>query len=150
MIGPTAVKASLAALIRVETWRCEDGRRAVNAAQAEIDTLHDRQHRLAEALARERLAARTLPRDAVHDMTAYERRVAVERQALEVDLAAAEAALATARDGLAKAFAERRKLELAEARRRHAELRAQDRRERAALDELALQGHVRIRLTESK
>ncbi len=144
------MKASLAALIRVETWRCEDGRRAVNAARAEIEALHERQRRLADALARERLAVRTLPRDAVHDMTAYERRVRTERERIEDDLAAAEAALATARDGLAQAFAERRKLELAEARRRHAELRARDRRERAALDELALQGHARIRRTESK
>lgn len=137
------MNASLAALIRLATWRCEGGHRAVSAAAMAVEALHDRRRRLADTLARERLAARELPEDAVHDMTAYERRVAVERGRIADDLATAEAALAAARDGLASAFAEKRRFELAEAGRRHAELRERDRRERACLDELAL--HARIR-----
>ncbi|MBL8660889.1 MAG: hypothetical protein JNM75_14170 [Rhodospirillales bacterium] len=140
------MKASLAALIRLATWRCEDGRRAVSAAAIDLEALHDRRRRLAETLVRERLAARELPWDGVvHDIAAYERRVAAEHGRIADDLASAEATLAAARDGLANAFAERRRFELAEAGRRHAELRERERRERAALDELALHGHGRIR-----
>ena len=46
------MNASLAALIRLATWRCEGGRRAVSAAATAVEALHDRRRRLADTLAR--------------------------------------------------------------------------------------------------
>ena len=140
--GSGGVKASLSTLIRLQTWRCEDERRALNAARTAITTLNARQRCLSETLVRERQAATALLGHTVIDTSAFERRMAGEREAIDAEWAKAETALATARDALGAALAERRKLELAEASRQRAVLREQNRHDLAALDEIALRRHA--------
>lgn len=141
---------SIAALIRLQGWRCEDGRRAVLAARARIDSLQAQRQRLSETLADERRTARTLSADAVIDIAVYERRLAAEDAAFATELNEAEAQHSAALDDLSDALAEKRKLELAEAHYHEAAQRVADRRERSALDEIALHRHTGNMRTTSR
>lgn len=127
----------LASLIRLRDWDCEERRRAVAAAQARADGLAAKLSGLVAARDHERAAAAALPAEARLGHAAYERRVRGERLRLAAELEAAVAALADARQNLALAYREKRKLELAEAARLRAEAAARARRESAAMDEIA-------------
>lgn len=136
------MSGGLASLIRLRSWDCEQGRRAVAAAQAHADGLAARLRDLVSARDHERAAAAALPPEARLGLAAYERRMRAEREKLVAELEAAAAALAEARGRLAASYREKRKLELAEAKRLSAEARARAKRERMALDEIALNGHA--------
>jgi flagellar export protein FliJ len=128
----------LASLIRLRDWDCEQGRRAVAAAQARADGLAAELGDLVSARDRERAAAAALPLEARFGLSAYERRVRSERLRLATELETATKELAEARENLARAYREKRKLELAEASRLRAEAAARARREGAVLDEIAM------------
>ena len=130
----------LATLIRLRSWDCEERRRAVDAAQARVDDLASRLRDLVAARERERAAVAALPFEAKLGLGVYERRMRVDCASLAAELQAAAAALAEARARLAEAYREKRKLELAEGKRLRAEAMAHARRERIALDEIALRG----------
>ncbi len=135
------MSGGLASLIRLRSWDCEQGRRAVAAAQAQADRLAARLRELVSARDHERAAAATLPPEARLGLAAYERRMRAEREKLVAELEAAAVALVEARGQLAASYREKRKLELAQMKRLHAEARARAKRERMALDEIALNGH---------
>jgi flagellar export protein FliJ len=128
----------LATLIRLRSWDCEQGRRAVAAAEARMNEAAQRLRQLVTARDRERAAAAALPAEARLGLAAYERRIRGECDKLAAALAAAGQELAGARGTLAAAYREKRKLELAQAERLRAEAAARARRERIALDEVAL------------
>ncbi|MCU0893741.1 MAG: flagellar FliJ family protein [Rhodospirillales bacterium] len=130
-------RGKLDTLIRLRSWDCEQGRRAVATAQARINETADRLRELVTARDRERSAA-ALTADARLGLSTYERRIRGEREKLAAALAAAGRELAEARGTLAAAYREKRKLELAQAERARAEAAARARRERIALDEIAL------------
>lgn len=134
-------RGGLATLIRLRSWDCEQGRRAVAAAQARLDEAADRLRQLVTARDRERVAAAALPAEARLGLAAYERRLRAEAETLAAALATAGRELTEARGTLASAYREKRKLELAQAERHRAEAGARARRERIALDEIALRGH---------
>jgi flagellar export protein FliJ len=133
-------RGGLATLIRLRSWDCEQGRRAVAAAEARLDEAARRLRQLVTARERERAAASALPVEARLGLAAYERRIRGEREQLAAALAAAGRELAQARATLAAAYLEKRKLELAQTQRLDAEAAARARRERIALDEIALRG----------
>jgi flagellar export protein FliJ len=134
-------RGGLATLIRLRSWDCEQGRRAVAAAEARLDEAARRLRQLVTARERERAAASALPVEARLGLAAYERRIRGEREQLAAALAAAGRELAQARATLASAYLEKRKLELAQTQRLDAEAAARARRERIALDEIASNGH---------
>lgn len=135
-------RGGLATLIRLRSWDCEQGRRAVAAAEARMDQAANRLRELVSARDRERAAAATLPAEARLGLAAYERRIRGDCETLTAALAAAGRELAQARGTLAAAYREKRKLELARAERLRAEAAARARRERIALDEIALNSHA--------
>lgn len=132
----------IATLIRLRSWDCEQGRRAVAVAQAGMDAAAGRLCELLAARDRERAAAAVLPPEARLGLAAYERRVRAEAETLTAEVEAAAEELARARARLAQAYREKRKLELAEASRLRAEAAARARRERVAMDEIAINGHA--------
>lgn len=134
---------SLPALIRLHGWRVEDRRRALAAARERAETVVQRLADLTAELDRERALSAASPADAGFAFPAYRRRIGAERETLSGDLSAAVAAVGAARDGLAEAYREQRKLELAQQGRAAREASARARRERIALDELGLDGHRR-------
>lgn len=129
---------SLATLIRLRSWDCEQGRRHVFATKARMDALSARLADLLAGRDRERAAAETLPPEARFGFAAYEQRVRAEARKLGAELEAAAGTLAEARARLAHAYREKRKLELAEESRLRTEAAARGRRECLALDEIAL------------
>jgi flagellar export protein FliJ len=131
-------RGGLATLIRLRSWDCEQGRRAVAAAEARLNEAARRLRQLVSARDRERAAASALPAEARLSLAAYERRIRGECEQLAAALAAAGRELAQARAKLASAYLEKRKLELAQTQRLDAEAAARARRERIALDEIAL------------
>lgn len=139
------MRESLPALIRLHGWRVEDRRRALAAARARADSVGQRLSDLAAELGRERAVSAASPAEAGFAFPAYQRRIAAERDTLAADLSAAVAAVSEARDALAGAYREQRKLELAQQGRDSRQASARARRERIALDELGLDGHRRAR-----
>ncbi len=134
---------SLPALIRLHGWRVEDRRRALAAARERAEAVVERLADLAAELDRERALCDASPIDAGFAFPAYRRRITAERETLSADLSTAVAAVTQARDGLAEAYREKRKLELAQQGRDSRAAAASGRRERIALDELGLDGHRR-------
>jgi flagellar FliJ protein len=84
--------------------------------------------------------------DAVGQFARYSGQSTQRAQQIVVKLAAGERQIAAARDRLLTATRNRKALELLEERQRRAWRQEQDRREAAALDELAVQGYARAML----
>lgn len=133
----------LPALIRLHGWRVEDRRRALAAARARAEAAGRRLSDLAVEIDRERALCLQSPSVAGFAFPAYRARIAARRATLIAELDAAVAAVTQARDGLAQAYREKRKLELAQQGRDSAQASARAKRERIALDERGLDAHRR-------
>lgn len=134
---------TLDSLIRLSRWQVDQKRRALADLLAQEEEQLARRRRLEEELQAERQAAAADPTGAGRAFAAYaehhRQRLAEADQTLE----RLRAAIRAAHDELAEAFRQRKTFELAqEARQRRAREEA-ERREREALDEMALNQHRR-------
>jgi flagellar export protein FliJ len=129
---------ALAALIRLQRWTVDEGRRTVIAAMARLDQLQADARELTANIAREQACARDDEAIGLLSYAPFAQRMIAAEAALAVAIAESEAALADARDTLAAAYREQRKLERVASERQRHRAAARARREQDAIDEIAL------------
>ncbi len=134
---------TLDTLIRLSRWTVDEKRRALAALLAQEEELLERRRRLEEEMVAERQAARDDPEGAGTAFAAYAQRHRERLTALDRAIVAVRARLREAHEQLAEAFRRRKTYEIAQDMRRQREREEAERRDRAALDEIALNQHRR-------
>jgi flagellar export protein FliJ len=132
------MSGKLATLVRLHRWRLEEERRKLAEAMRALDLRESALRELEAEIASEQESARTGPVDAGIDYGSYARLAVQRRASCREEIAAAEAKVSRRREQMQSRYRELRTFELAEeslCRRVAAEAA---RRERLALDEIAL------------
>lgn len=133
---------SLESLIRLNRWQLDEKRRALVELETLIASLSDERRRVEEALARERQVLTDDP-DPTIAFANYLNAIKGRRAAIDQSIAQARSKLDALTDEIADAFQDLKKVETAEEDRIRRMVLARKRRDGAALDEVAVTGHVR-------
>lgn len=132
------MSGKLATLIRLHRWRLDEQRRGLAAALRELDLRETALRELEAEIAAEQESARTAPAEAGIDYGAYVRQAIPRRATCRQAIATAEAEVSQRREQVKERYRELRTLELAEESRCRRAAAEAARRERLALDEVAL------------
>ncbi len=133
---------SLKTLVRMRREELDERRQLVAQLENRLNALVHARAELEKKHAAEKHFAEGSP-EALFSYPAYAAWVKSEEQRFEEARLAVEAQADAARDGLRDAFAELKKLEIAEKERIRRERREAERREQKALDAVGLSGYLR-------
>jgi flagellar protein FliJ len=133
----------LQSLIRLHRWQVDEHRRRLADLIRRAEDLHEEARLLEREIAEEQARSRTDPLEAGTAYADYARAAIDRRAKTAVAIEAAEADVATARDGLSEAYRALRTLETAQADRERRRVMEEERREQTVLDEVGIQSHRR-------
>lgn len=128
-------------MIRLAKWQLDEKQRQLADLDAMRESLREKAATLAAEVNAEQAAAST--GDAAFAYANFARAALDRRETLERSIAEVETALAQVREQVSEAFRELKKYEVAEARRFEREQLETNRKNQAALDEIALNMHRR-------
>jgi flagellar export protein FliJ len=132
------MSGKLATLIRLHRWRLDEERRSLAAAMRELDLRESMARELEAEIASEQESACTGPAAAGIDYGAYARQAVQRRASCREAIATAEAEVSRRREQVKSLYRELHTFELAEESRCRRAAAEASRRERLALDEIAL------------
>lgn len=132
------MSGKLATLIRLHRWRLDEERRGLAAAIRELDLRELALRELETEITSEQESARAAPAAAGIDYGAYARQAIPRRASCREAIAAAEAEVSRRREQVQGRYRELRTLETAEESRCRRAAAEAARRDRIALDEIAL------------
>lgn len=133
---------TLDTLIRLARFDVDERRRDLALLLEREDAVRAQIAGLEADVARERALAEATPELAA-SFGAYAARVRERRAAMEQELATLEPVIDHARDRLAEAYEEQKKIEITRDRRLEAEAAEENRREQQVLDEIGIVNHGR-------
>lgn len=137
--------AGLKTLIKLNAWGVDQKRRKLGEIMRLIESLETQSRNLESELVVEQQAAAASPEEAGYIYGNYANAVILRRQRIASSIAQAEAEANVARDDLSVAYRDLKKFETVQANRLAAEKKEEARKEQNDLDEIGLQGYVRLK-----
>ncbi|WES30380.1 flagellar FliJ family protein [Varunaivibrio sulfuroxidans] len=130
-------------LIRLGEWNVDEKRRQLSDLLKLMADLERRVRELDDEVEREKFAARSKPSESGMYYGSYIKAALKRRENLMDSLEQMDPVVTAARDELADAFQDLKKVEITQRNRDQREARERDRREQAFLDELGQESHRR-------
>ncbi|TCS63474.1 flagellar export protein FliJ [Varunaivibrio sulfuroxidans] len=137
------MSARLDNLIRLGEWNVDEKRRQLSDLLKLMADLERRVRELDDEVEREKFAARSKPSESGMYYGSYIKAALKRRENLMDSLEQMDPVVTAARDELADAFQDLKKVEITQRNRDQREARERDRREQAFLDELGQESHRR-------
>lgn len=137
------MSARLDNLIRLGEWNVDEKRRQLSDLLKLMADLERRVRELDGEVEREKFAARSMPSESGMYYGSYIKAALKRRENLMDSIEQMDPVITAARDELADAFQELKKVEITQRNRDLREARERDRREQAFLDELGQESHRR-------
>jgi flagellar export protein FliJ len=129
-------------IIRLQRWQLDEKRRNLAALEGMRQDFEDRILHLEGELEREKTAA-AQGGDAGFGFSEFVAATLARKQAIQESILNIDKGIEAARDDVAEAFQELKKLELVDARQQKDKKAQRDRRQQAVLDEMAIMRHGR-------
>ncbi|MDX2145672.1 MAG: flagellar FliJ family protein [Rhodospirillaceae bacterium] len=136
-------KKDLHTLIRIRKWDVEERQRALGLLLRDEERILEFQRKLAEALAAERAFVAKAPAEQGRTFEAYVQRCRMQREGLELALAALRVKIEEAREHLAEAFRRHKTFEITQEQRDAAEDKEFNRVEQITMDDMGIELHRR-------
>ena len=134
--------SALESLIRLHRWQLDERRRQLADLDQLLHKLRQEEVRL-EAEAKAEQEAASASSEAALGYAGYARQLVERRRKLPQSIAEVEQQLVLAREALAEAFQEVKRYEITLSNRQRQQRQKLERRQQAALDDLAIEGYRR-------